>query len=220
MLLLLAAIAQSGIDNAAPVNVQLYPCSKGAERRQTWRFNKAGGNVVFTAGAEEAESSLQLQWPESPSNATTCRNPGASCFNLIIGSSSAAAPAALEFALDSHGGHLVVAAPSSPPFLGLCVASDWAGSHGYLPNVYLTECVHAEETWAFKPSAANGSVGQLISTEGSSSTVMSTNLQSQCLDVGSGGSAGDLGFRLKVAPAAVPAKQAFNSSAYASWGGE
>lgn len=129
---------------------------------------------------------------------------------------AAAAAPSLYFIL-SEGQFRVVNAPSThgtvtvvSDVIGLCVASDWAGSHGYLPNVFLTECANAEETWQFKQGPSQfhasdaGGGGGSGSWKGIQGHLISTPKSSEdgkpsCLDVGSGGSVGDLGFRLDLA---------------------
>jgi hypothetical protein len=86
---------------------------------------------------------------------------------------------------------------------GLCVVTSNSGtvshSNGYLANVFLTECETLPSHWTF----ANGTL----------------QAGGQCLDVGSGGSRGDLGFEFELQPAAPLAQQAFHSDSYVSWGG-
>jgi len=77
---------------------------------------------------------------------------------------------------------------------------------GYLANVFLTEC----STASTKAS----------SWELSGSTIRSAVPKSsaQCLDVGSAGSGGDLGFEFQLLPAATLETQAFHSEKWVSWG--
>ena len=142
----------------------------------------------------------------SPSLATTCPSePTAACWNLIVGP----AAGALQFTLGASSKQLVVASAGS--LCGLCVANSNSGtvsdSNGFLANVFLTECSTA---------AAKASSWEL-----SGSTIRSAVPKSsaQCLDVGSAGSAGDLGFEFNLKPAATLEKQAFHSDVWVSWGG-
>jgi hypothetical protein len=119
-------------------------------------------------------------------------------------------------------------APSpSPPAGSLCLAADWSHSHGYLPNVQLTDCasadswaVHGKHIQSTHKSAhkANKSMPASMGASMGASARAGSNLGLQCLDVGSGGSTVG-NFSLPLLPAPAPATQAFNSSAYASWGG-
>ena len=124
---------------------------------------------------------LQLQLP-SPSLATTCpADLHAECWNLIVGP----AASALLFTLNASSKQLVVSSAGS--VRGLCVVDSNAGtvshSNGFLANVFLTACTTA--------------AAKATSWELSGCTIRSSD---QCLDVGSAGSSGDLGFELKLLP--------------------
>lgn len=198
---LLLALSGAGLAGSAaafhPVNAQMYICNASEPwlSRQRWAFTAPGPITLASSG-----EALQLQLP-SPSLATTCpKDLHSSCWNLIVGPVSSA----LQFTRNAASGQLVVS--SAGTVHGLCVATSNAGtvshSNGFLANVFLTECDDA---------AAKASTWEV-----SGGTVRSLD---QCLDVGSAGSSGDLGFSLKLLPAAVPEQQAFHSKTLVSWGG-
>ena len=181
---------------ATPVNAQLYPCNASAPwtSRQKWNFAAPGPDTIALASGG---GSLQLQIP-SPNLATTCpAQLNASCWNLVVGP----ATSALRFALTDSK---LKVAGGAAAVNGLCVADSNKGtasySNGYLANVFLTECELAG-TWTH--SSTDGT----LRTDG------------QCLDVGSAGSSGDLGFAFDLLPAAPPERQAFHSDEWVSWGG-
>jgi hypothetical protein len=116
----------------------------------------------------------------------------------------------------------------------VCLAADWNGAKGYLPNVFLTSCTsHEAQGWAITPSgtitntAPNSALHPFSSKDPSARDQGAHGPRdahagppaTQCLDVGSGGSDGDLGFRLALKPVALPALQAYNSPKNSSWGG-
>ena len=222
------------------INAQTYVCSSDApwSLRQTWLWkNSAGkGGAIelksrMSSGGEgggDGGGILQLQSvTTNPSLATTCpsgNESGVPCYNLVVGPSGAeelvfAFKPADAFPLHQGGDkqlqQLVVvgdggstdmrAASSGTPAsaAGLCMAASTA-SGGLLANVYLTHCSLAG-SWRWDPT--NG-------------TFQSDGVgHKYCLDIGSGGSSGDLGYAFDLLPAAMPNKQAYNSSHYASWGG-
>ena len=186
------------------MNAQLYVCnaSEPWRSRQRWDFKATGPSVITLSSSGEV---LQVQLP-SPSLATTCpTETNASCWNLIVGP----AAAALQFTLIPSSKQLVVA--SAGAVHGLCMTNSNSGtvsdSNGYLANVFLTECSTA---------AAKASSWELNGTTIRSPVPKSS---AQCLDVGSAGSSGDLGFEFKLKPAATLEKQAFHSDKWVSWGG-
>ena len=205
--LLQFAVAAALDEVNAPLNAQLYPCNSSDpwHSRQEWTFATPGPGPITLSSSG---SSLQVQLP-SPSLAKTCpleRN--ASCWNLIVGPTRSA----LSFRLS--GSQLIVDGGSRLELNGLCVASSISGtasaSQLYLPNVFLTECTTASakaSVWSLTPTSEEGKGRATIRASG------------QCLDIGSGGSRGDLGFKLTLLPAAPLERQAFRSSEYVSWGG-
>ena len=154
---------------------------------------------------------LQLQAP-SPSLATTCpRNLSAPCWNLVVGQSRQLASALLFTAEEGLPGkkQRIVVAGGGQQLDGsrLCLSSSngegsVSRSNGYMANVFLTDCALAD---SWNVSATDGTIRESAS--------------GQCLDVGSAGSSGDLGFQFVLLPAAPPAQQAFHSTTYVSWGG-
>jgi hypothetical protein len=130
--------------------------------------------------ARGVHGALVLQQP-APTTALTCAG-SSTCLNVIVGFPSTAATSdALLFERNDGGQLLVVGTRSTPsaelvtamsaaaarssvsPFsssstttttnaYGLCLAADWAGSHGYLPNVFVADCTHdaaAKVNWTF-----------------------------------------------------------------------
>lgn len=197
--------------DATPENAQLYPCSTARPwaSRQRWNFafgssgtsrsgNSSSNSSSISSTVELAtgtNGALQLQLP-NPNLAVTCNPRSAECWNLVVGP----AASALHFALVDT--QLVVVSGGPPETHGLCVTDSDDLSKGFLANVYLADCSRASKNWVL--SAANGTI---------------RNANGQCLDVGSAGSAGDLGFVLDLLPAAPLPRQAFWSSKYVSWGG-
>lgn len=210
--LLLAATAALRVDAGGnPLNAQLYPCNSSEpwHSRQVWTFAAPGPGPITL---KSSGASLQLQLP-SPNFAKTCPSePNASCWNLIAGSVKPGLPFRLS------GSQLIVdgGRDTHPAGLnGLCVATSNSGtastSQGFLANVFLTECSTASAksaAWSLTPASENEEEG-----------LMTVRTGGQCLDIGSGGSHGDLGFELSLLPAAPLEQQAFRSSEYVSWGG-
>jgi hypothetical protein len=219
LLLLLAGLAGAA---GGPVNAQLYPCnaSEPWRSRQRWAFAAPGPSSLALV-ASGSDGALQPQLP-SPSLATTCpKEPNASCWNLVIGP----AVSALQFELADSKLTVAAVGDGSPSHLsGLCLASSDSGtvskSNGYLANIFLTECstTAAKSTvWSLSPAGEgedSGSAGAVVIKRGAPHAS-----SGQCLDVGSGGSHGDLGFELPLLPAAPLEQQAFHSSEIVSWGG-
>ena len=106
------------------------------------------------------------------------------------------AASALLFTLNASSKQLVVSSAGS--VRGLCVVDSNAGtvshSNGFLANVFLTACTTA--------------AAKATSWELSGCTIRSSD---QCLDVGSAGSSGDLGFELKLLPAAAARRRSTQS---------
>ncbi len=189
-------------DPAAPVNVQLYPCNSSVpwRDRQYWTLGEGGSPIALIAGG----AALQVQ-KRNPSNSETCPGGTNSCFNLIIGPPDEA----LRFVKD--GSQLrVVGGPAgvASGAIGLCMTDSRKNSRSALPNVFLTNCTNGNaRNWTLTSASASAAGGPIIAGDG------------QCLDVGSGGSVGDLGYQLDLLPAAPLREQAFHSSEFASWGG-
>jgi hypothetical protein len=214
---------------AAALNVQLYPCNTSAPwgSRQKWVpkavDDTAGAGLspsfTLTLAARPSDGTLMLQDP-APTTATTCSG-STTCLNVVVGTCNAAADlgdadsntAQVALAFQANGSKLSVLQPDGT---SLCLAADWTNSHNYLPNVFLTECDQSSEAtgWALQPGG-----GALTSTKPGRDTDTADASATQCLDVGSGGSAGDLGFRLGLQPAPPPTLQAFNKATNSSWGG-
>lgn len=208
VLILALTASAGGAQQPSPadaVNAQLYKCNSSDPwlQRQSWTFNpEADGGSTMLVGA----SALQLQLP-NPSLSTTCPGGGNAdkpCFNLVIGPSASA----LRFSFETSTGQISVSTSVSgqPNVTGLCVSDSESVSRGFLTNVFLTDCAIASTNWT-------------VASTSTPATVLIKNRNGQCLDVGSGGSVGDLGFELKLLPAPRPNVQAFNSSSYTSWGG-
>lgn len=195
-----AGVVEHSADPAEPVNAQLYPCNSSSpwRDRQYWTFGEGVSPIALASGG----AALQLQ-KRNPSNAETCPGGNQSCFNLIIGPPEEA----LRFV--RNGSQLrVVGGPDAvaPAAIGLCMTDSRKHSRSALPNVFLINCSDGNaRNWSLASASAAG--GPIIAGDG------------QCLDVGSGGSVGDLGYQLNLLPAAPLRKQAFRSSEFASWGG-
>lgn len=227
-MLVVAVLGVAGVGSAAPgapvtapgapVNAQLYNCGRPAA--QTWAWDITGSGEIRKsrdlAGATAAGGALQLQSVsmDNPSLATTC--PGgnrstAPCWNLVVGQGPGLAFKGVP-ADPPGGGLMLLLLPGTPsPSSGLllsapsdggrlCIASS-TKRNGLIGNVFLTDCAIAGG-WDW-----NATAGTFQDDGGG------------CLDLGSGGSSGDLGFEFALLPAAMPAKQALNSSNFTSWGG-
>ena len=206
-----------------PINAQLYPCSdrEPFAKRQSWSLmdqsDVSGSAIRFLDGSRRA---LILQPPPMPVGSASCpakaARPvaGAACLNVIVAEPSVASPA-LRFQLTARAQLQVVG--GSAAAAGLCLAGSWWNSAGVLPNVLLTDCWVAGDSWTVNGSTIRSTKGQNESTPDHKHPWFTP--LTQCLDLGSGGSVGDLEFRLEVLPASPPARQAFNSRSYVSWGG-
>ena len=132
---------------------------------------------------------------------------------MVLDASPAPAARALTFAFNASSAQIVARLPrnvfaSNDAGPRLCLAADWSHSHGYLPNVLVTECAGVtEQRWDVLSNAVACTVPKADAPA------------TQCLDAGSGGSGGDLGFRLALAPAPTLAAQAYRNASLASWGG-
>lgn len=205
-----AAAGAVAAEDSRPLNAQLYPCNSSEpwRSRQEWTFAAPGPGPITLSSSGR---SLQVQLP-SPNLAKTCPSErNASCWNLIVGPTGST----LSFRLS--GSQLIAEGDQGGSRLGLnglCVATSISGtasaSQLYLPNVFLTEC---------STTSAKSSVWSLTPTSEDRKGLMTIRASGQCLDVGSGGSHGDLGFELSLLPAAPLERQAFRSSEYVSWGG-
>ena len=189
---------------------------------QTWAWDGSGEirhHVGVPTQPTTPGAALQLQSTlHNPSLATTCpggNHSSSPCYNLVLGPVGSG----LTFKAVPPGPHalsaqqpvkLVVTGSGddtrdgasarvlTSAAVGLCMAAS-APHGGLIANVYLTDCCIAG-TWGW-----NATSGTL-------------KTDAACLDVGSGGSSGDLGYEFRLLPAAVPAQQAFNSSNFTSWG--
>ena len=195
------ALAQQAAYSSEWLNAQLYPCNTSEPWgvRQSFVLSERG---ALTLKGQQRE--LQLGNGGAPSASTTCPPAPASCFNVVLDVSPAPAALALTFAFNASSAQIVARLPcnasgsasgsasasASASALGpasapaaasaLCLAADWSHSHGFLPNVLVTECA--------------GVVEQRWDVRGSDSTVRCTVAgadapATQCLDAGSGGSA-------------------------------
>lgn len=203
---ILSAISLCRCASGLAVNAQLYICNGSSPyaERQRWVLSTQGGALVSAATGRP----LRLQVP-SPNHATTCPTEAdAACYNVVLSPSRRpAGTEELHFAPHRSGEKLRVSSSAQDSgAIGLCLADSDAVSKGYLPNVFLTNCTN--------PAARNWTTSQ--HSDGGSSFIAQNK---QCLDVGSAGSAGDLGVEFTLLPAAPAARQAFNSKLYASWGG-
>lgn len=230
-LLWVAAVARATADPSAAMNVQLYPCNRSEPwgPRQQWvrssvtqstdssRHEPAPSDTFTLALASRGDGGALVLQDPAPSTAMTCS--GTTCLNVIIGTpSSPTTSAAIRFQL--NGSALVVV----PAFVAatramhaaagpLCLMADWA--HGYLPNVFISECSTAASLhWSLN---SDGTIGCSDGSAGAKNRRGRAVLglpnggpvapTTQCLDVGSGGSAGDLGIRFGLQPVAPPSKQ-------------
>lgn len=207
MLALLLLWPAAAPARGAPLNAQLYPCSAQQPwaDRQSWTLpssSRTGGAPIALLVAGGSGGGLQLQMP-SPSLATTCpRNLSAPCWNLVVGPLASA----LRFAIAPTDDSAKIVATGGAA-ASLCLSSSngkgsVSYSNGFLANVFLTDCGLAS---SWKVNATDRTISEAES--------------GQCLDVGSAGSRGDLGFQFELEPAAPPAEQAFHSKSYVSWGG-
>eukprot|EP00039_Didymoeca_costata_P021969 m.345862 g.345862 ORF g.345862 m.345862 type:complete len:523 (-) comp27463_c0_seq1:96-1664(-) len=213
--------------SADPVNVQLYPCNSNNpwKSRQLWELVSAsnGSFHLRLQSSPQNMGYIQMQLPVPMSS-----NAGDG-YNVIVGNKFSQA---LPFSYDASAGTLEVV-NMKVDGEQVCLASDWSGSHGCLPNVYVVKCSSIHEKWQLNMTSLkhncvdNFTETCLANTTAFISSTTSNDLSknvlnapsSQCLDVGSGGSAGNLGFKFTLAQAAPLPQQAFFSSNYSSWGG-
>ena len=184
----LALVQKAEARSPAWLNAQLYPCNKSAPwgARQSFVLSEGGALTLKGQGRE-----LQLGNGGAPSTSNTCPPAPASCFNVVLDASPAPVTRALTFAFNASSAQIVahlrrnVSAASNDAGPRLCLAADWSHSHGYLPNVLVTECAGVtEQRWDVLSDAVACTVPKADAPA------------TQCLDAGSGGSGGDLGFRL------------------------
>ena len=211
VVVLFREVSASSFRSESWLNAQLYPCKASSpwRERQEFLLEKSGAPSVISSRGGKLE--LQLGNGGSPSNSTTCPPHQASCWNVVLDTAPAPASQALKFMFNSSAGQLRAYLPTLSATTGdFCLAADWDHSHGFLPNVILTDCnIVTDQRWDVRS-------GTVKSTARSCDHYAPNT---QCLDAGSGGSGGDFGFRLDLLPAPLPEMQAFRSASLASWGG-